>query len=131
MPAGLRRRLAPPEDEVGDGQDPGRIDDRHRRRPGPLPAPDLAGWPALDVDERGDPEGDVGSRHGDEQPAVALAQIAPLFAGRHGILRVLAGVLAGLHLTSVTGPPPAPPAAVLPWGIMSDHRFGSGCGSAS
>jgi len=44
-------------------------------------------WPTFDVDERRNLEDAVGNCRGDEQSAVSLAELAPLFPSGHDILR--------------------------------------------
>src|SRR6266516_4288187 len=78
---------SPPEDEVGDWCAPERVDDHHYRGPYPLRAPDLAGWPALDVDERRRFEDAFGNSCRHDQSTAARAEIAPLSCG-HDTLRV-------------------------------------------
>jgi hypothetical protein len=96
----LRSRLPPPEDEVRDWHDPGGADHRHHRRPKPLRASNLTCRPPLEVDERRKLEEAFGDRRDREQPACALAQIAPLSSGGHAILRTRQDP-DGVHPTSV------------------------------
>src|SRR5215217_819860 len=91
--AGLRSRLSSPEEEVRDGHDPGGADNRHHRGPHPFRAPDLAGWPPLEVDERRNLEDAFGNGRDGEQSAGALAEIAPLSSGDHDTLRARQGTL--------------------------------------
>jgi len=91
--AGSSRVPPPPEHEVGDWQDPGGADDGHDRGPEPLWPSDLACRPALDVDQGGNLQDAFGNCRGDEQSAGALAEIAPLSSGSHGILRHRQGQL--------------------------------------
>src|SRR5215471_142577 len=84
--AGLRRSAPPPEDEVRDRHDPGRIGQRDHRGPHPLWAPDLARWPTLDVDKSRSLEETVDNCRDDDQPAGALAEVAPLSIGCHDVL---------------------------------------------
>src|SRR5215211_4210059 len=84
-------RLPPSEHEVRDWQDPGGADDRHRGGPQPLGASDLGCRTTLEVDERGDLEDPFGRGRRGEEPAVALAEIAPLFPSGHGLLRLEEG----------------------------------------
>jgi len=63
-----------------------RSDHCHGCGPHPFPAPDLACRPALDVDERRNPEGAVGNGRGDEQSAGSLAEIASPSSGGPDIL---------------------------------------------
>lgn len=104
---------SPPEDEVGDWCAPERVDDHHHRGPYPLRAPDLAGWPALDVDERRRFEDAFGNSCRHDQSTAARAEIAPLSSG-HDTLRVRVWALAFAgtpnvpHSTSVRQQPSLP-----------------------
>src|SRR5580698_7260525 len=98
----MARLPSSPEGKVGQGRRAEGVDDYHRRGPYPLGAPDLAGRPALDVNERGRLETGFGHCRRNDEPAAALTEIAPL-PGSHGILRVHKRAPDGLHFTMRSG----------------------------
>src|SRR5829696_986260 len=80
-----RSRLPPPKDEVRNRHHPRGAYNRHHRSPQPLRASNLACWPTLEVDERRNLEDAFGNRRANQQPASALAEIAPLLSRGHDI----------------------------------------------
>jgi alkanesulfonate monooxygenase SsuD/methylene tetrahydromethanopterin reductase-like flavin-dependent oxidoreductase (luciferase family) len=68
----------PPEEEVRERHDPRGVDEQ-AREPGPLRAPDLVGWTALDVDGRRRLEAGLGHPGHDDHLAGAGAEITPPF----------------------------------------------------
>src|SRR3954453_6238783 len=78
-----------PEPEVAEREGAERVDQHQGHGPGPLPAADRARRPAHEIDERRRLQRPLDGGAGQDQPAAALAEIAPPTPG-HGSLLALA-----------------------------------------
>src|SRR4051794_32428073 len=84
--SGAGSAAAASEQEVGQRDRPGGAGERHRRGPHPLPATDLRRRPVPEIGQRGHLEDALDHAGDDDQPPIALAEIAPPPSACHASL---------------------------------------------